>query len=286
MADAFKHASGMAQSHAGGSVSGKEIADRYVKARPATPKPGFDVLYPPRERCLLHKETKTHVSGGVNRVEYAIVEDSATRVLVVAPFNTSKSAPLRAIFLSLAVVYEALDGLGAKPWRKHDKAADRDRAVAKFVMSRLQYATETEWPQLSDDALAGQMPKAPGARFVPRTGPDAETDGAMEVAQPADFAVDEGDTTVFPTRPLLLADAAVAAGLVAAEPEPPALEPDPPAPAPEPAAPAPEPEPPAEKAAPPAKAAKPTGKVSPAAKPAAKKAAPAKGRGTRRVAPG
>ena len=55
----------------------------YVKARPATPRPAFEALYPSRGRLRLHAETKTHISGGVNRVEYELVEDWASRTLVV-----------------------------------------------------------------------------------------------------------------------------------------------------------------------------------------------------------
>lgn len=51
MADAFAHASGMAQSHANVSQSGKEVADLYIKA---AQKPPFDTLYPPQNPRVLH----------------------------------------------------------------------------------------------------------------------------------------------------------------------------------------------------------------------------------------
>jgi transcription termination factor Rho len=79
------------------SQSGKELADRYVKAKPPTPRPSFETLYPARPARSLHVETKTHVSGGVNRIEYELVEDRERRVLVVAPYNASKATRLRAI---------------------------------------------------------------------------------------------------------------------------------------------------------------------------------------------
>ena len=133
MADAFAHASGMAQSHASHSVSGREEAARYIKAQP---KPAYEVLYPPRSRVLLHREQKMHVAGGVHRVDYALVEDSASRVLVASPYDTSQRRPLRAIFLSLPRLYEALDALDEKPWTRHAGAEARDRTVCKFVVGR------------------------------------------------------------------------------------------------------------------------------------------------------
>ena len=65
---------------------------------------------------------------------------------------------------------------------------------------------------------AAALPPGPGARFVPRSGPDGAADGALEVPQPDDF--DAGDLAVFPEKPLLLAAAAAAAGLAPAPAEP------------------------------------------------------------------
>ena len=132
---------------------------------------------------------------------------------------------------------------------------------------------------------AAALPPGPGARFVPRSGPDGAADGALEVPQPDDF--DAGDLAVFPEKPLLLAAAAAAAGLAPApaepaEPaEPPAAAAEPPAEPPAPAATSPAPEPAAEPA--PARPAKTKGgRVAPAG--GARKAAP--GKSGRRVAPG
>ena len=179
MADAFEHASGMAQSHAGGSVSGKYEADRYLPARPVTPKPSFDALYGERERVAIHRERKMHVGGGVTQVEYEIVEDRKRGVMVVSPYNASKNTQLVPTFLSLEKLYESVDGLEAKPWRKHADDASRDAALAKFIMSRMQLV--------------------PGARvaFVPRAG--NAHDAELEVSPPPDFPID----AVF-QRPLLL----------------------------------------------------------------------------------
>ena len=86
-------------------------------------------------------------------------------------------------------------------------------------VGRLQYASEVAWPVLEGShPAAAALPPGPGARFVPRSGPDGAADGALEVPQPDDF--DAGDLAVFPEKPLLLAAAAAAAGLAPAPAEP------------------------------------------------------------------
>ena len=184
MADAFAFASGMAQSHAGGSVSSRQEAERYVKARPVTPKPKFEVLYPPRERCRLHREEKIHCSGGVNRVAYEVVEDSQSKCLIVAPYNLSKETRMRGIFLDLERLTNFIDGVPQKPWIKHTDRQSLDTAIAKFVMGRLQLTRDSPQQQ---------------AIFVPRV--DSKDDHLLEIPPP-----DLPDlVTGFNHPPLLLA---------------------------------------------------------------------------------
>eukprot|EP00628_Pelagophyceae_sp_CCMP2097_P006823 CAMPEP_0184121816 /NCGR_PEP_ID=MMETSP0974-20121125/23166_1 /TAXON_ID=483370 /ORGANISM="non described non described, Strain CCMP2097" /LENGTH=234 /DNA_ID=CAMNT_0026425033 /DNA_START=76 /DNA_END=777 /DNA_ORIENTATION=- len=185
MADAFGHPSGMAQSHSGGSTS---VADRYVKARPPTPRPTFDALYPERDRILLHRETKTHVSGGVHRIDYEVVEDRKAKCLIIAPYYGAKATRCRAVFLSLPKLYDAFDSLDQKPWVKQADAAVRDVEICKFVMSRLQFSNVAEWPTFgAADSPALQLEPAPHAVFVPRSGSAA--DAELEISQPAAFNV-------------------------------------------------------------------------------------------------
>lgn len=125
MTDAFAFASGMAQSHASGTVHSQAY---YL---PKASKPTFEILYPSRPRRRLHFEEKLHVGGGVHRVSYELVEDWTLRVIIVNPFGH------KAVFLDLEKLLLEVDGLDKTPWKKHD---DPDAAVAKFVMSRMQFA--------------------------------------------------------------------------------------------------------------------------------------------------
>eukprot|EP00635_Sarcinochrysidales_sp_CCMP3193_P001309 CAMPEP_0118920028 /NCGR_PEP_ID=MMETSP1166-20130328/18863_1 /TAXON_ID=1104430 /ORGANISM="Chrysoreinhardia sp, Strain CCMP3193" /LENGTH=293 /DNA_ID=CAMNT_0006860565 /DNA_START=1237 /DNA_END=2118 /DNA_ORIENTATION=+ len=170
MADAFQHASGMAQSHAGGSISGRDEAARYVKA---PTKPDWETLYPRRARRRVHREEKMHVSGGVSKVSYELVEDWTSRSLVVAPFHVSKDTGMAPIFLDLERLLSLVDGLDCKPWVKHADAAARDAAVAKFVMGRLQLARDGH------------------AIFVPRAD-HPDDDGKLEIPRPPTFDVTLG----------------------------------------------------------------------------------------------
>lgn len=217
----------------------------------------------------------------MNRVEYELVEDRARRMLVVAPYNTTKNASLRAIFLSLERLYETFDSLAGKPWVKDPAGDERDRAVVKFVMSRLQLANSVPWPTFAEGSafctgcgaksLAEQLPPGQAAKFVPRTGADAESDAAFEVAPPTSYvAAADG---VFKHTPLLLEAAVKAAGLLGEAPadpsEPPA---EPPA-----AAPAAEPMPDTSKSA--------QSDSKPAPEPAAAPPATVKGKAAQRVSP-
>ena len=117
MADAFKHASGMAQSHGDGKEGGPpgpNMADFMKQFKKPPPEvPPFDARYPPlaggAPTRKLHREEKIHISGGVTRIEYTVTEDRAARCVVVAPFDTGADASLRAICLDSERLFPQVD---------------------------------------------------------------------------------------------------------------------------------------------------------------------------------